>query len=113
MHELTITQSILDIILKKSQEVQASKVTLIKLVVGELTGYIFDSIEFYFESLSKDTIAEGAVIDFNSIPVKLRCRACSTIFDPRDTEWVCPECHGLSVEIIGGRELYINSMEVE
>jgi len=113
MHELQITQSVLDIVLRKSQEAQASKVTRINLVIGELAGFAPNCIEFYFDSLSKDTIAEGAVLDFQSIPVQLRCRVCSTTFDPRDTEWVCPGCHSQSIEIVGGKELYINSMEVE
>ena len=113
MHELQITQSVLDIVLRKSQEAQASKVTRINLVIGELAGFAPNCIEFYFDSLSKDTIAEGAVLDFQSIPVQLRCRVCSTTFGLKDDDWVCPKCHGSTVEIVGGRELYIESMEVE
>ena len=113
MHELPVTQSILDIISKKSQEVQASKVTQINVVIGELSGFVPDCIQFYFDSLSKETIAEGAALNFKSIPVQLRCRVCSTTFSPQDGQWTCPGCHSPSVEIIGGRELYLESIEVE
>lgn len=113
MHELPITQSVLDIVSKKSQEVQASRVTQVNLVIGELSGFVPDCIEFYFDSFSKDTVAEGATLSFKSIPVQLRCRVCSTAFNPQDGQWTCPGCQSSSVEIIGGRELYIESIEVE
>ncbi|PIU23537.1 MAG: hydrogenase maturation nickel metallochaperone HypA [Chloroflexi bacterium CG_4_10_14_0_8_um_filter_46_9] len=113
MHELSITQSIVDVISKKSQEGQVSRITQVNLVIGELSGFVPDCIKFYFDFLSKDTIAEGAVLNFQLIPARLRCRDCSTIFSPQGRDWTCPECHSLSLEIIGGRELYIESMEVE
>ena len=113
MHELSITQSIVDVISKKSQEGQVSRITQVNLVIGELSGFVPDCIKFYFDSLSKDTIAEGAVLNFQLIPARLRCRGCSITFSPQDSDWTCPECHSLSLEIIGGRELYIESMEVE
>ena len=113
MHELSITQSIVDVISKKSQEGQVSRITQVNLVIGELSGFVPDCIKFYFDFLSKDTIAEGAVLNFQLIPARLRCRDCSSTFSPRDGDWTCPECHSLSIEIIGGRELYIDNMEVE
>ena len=60
MHELGITENIMDIALDKAKEAQASKISRINLVVGELSGFVSDCIEFYFEFLSKDTIAQGA-----------------------------------------------------
>jgi len=113
MHEFGVTENIVKIALDKAGEAQASKITRINLVVGELSGFVPDSIQFYFDFLSKDTIAEKAALRFESPPAQLRCRNCSTVFHPKDSEWECPECHSQSVEIQGGRELYIESMEVE
>ena len=113
MHELGVTENIVNITLAKAGEAQANKVIQINLVVGELSGFVPDCIQFYFDSLSKDTIAQGAVLHFESVPAQLRCRDCSTIFPPQDTLWSCPECGGQSVEIFKGRELYIESVEVE
>ncbi len=113
MHELGVTENIVNIALTKAGEAQASKVIKINLVVGELAGFVPDCIQFYFDTLSKDTIAQGAVLHFESVPAELRCRDCSTIFQPQDTLWSCPECRGRSVEIFKGRELYIESLEVE
>jgi hydrogenase nickel incorporation protein HypA/HybF len=113
MHELGVTENIVNIALTKAGEAQANKVTQIKLVVGELSGFAPDCIQFYFDLLSKDTIAQGAVLHFESVPAQLRCRDCSAIFQAQDTLWACPKCQGRSVEISKGRELYIESMEVE
>jgi hydrogenase nickel incorporation protein HypA/HybF len=113
MHELGVTENIVNIALAKAGEVQASKVIQINLVIGELSGFVPDCIQFYFDSLSKDTIAQGAVLHFESVPTELRCRDCATSFQPQDTLWSCPECQSQSVEISQGRELYIESVEVE
>lgn len=113
MHELGITESIVNIAVDKAKEAQASKITKINLVVGELSGFVPDCIEFYFDFLSKDSIAEGAVLHFESSPAQFRCRSCSAVFRPQDTIWTCPKCQSQSVEITKGRELYIESIEAE
>jgi hydrogenase nickel incorporation protein HypA/HybF len=113
MHELGVTENIVNIASTKAGEAQANKVIKINLVVGELSGFVPDCIQFYFDSLSRDTVAQGAVLHFESVPAELRCRDCSTVFRPQDTLWSCPECGGRSIEIFKGRELYIESMEVE
>ena len=113
MHEFGITENIINIALAKAGEAQANKVIRINLVIGEMSGFVPDCIQFYFDSLSKDTITQGAVLHFESVPAQLRCRYCATIFSPQDTLWSCPKCRGQSVEISKGRELYMESMEVE
>ena len=113
MHELGITENIVSITLAKADEAQAGKVLKINLVVGELSGFVADCIRFYFDTLSKDTIAQGAALHFETVPAELRCRDCSTVFRPQDTLWSCPKCGSQGVEISKGRELYIESMEVE
>jgi hydrogenase nickel incorporation protein HypA/HybF len=113
MHELGITENIVNITLAKADEAQASKVLKINLVIGELSGFVADCIQFYFDTLSKDTIAQGAALHFETVPAQLRCRNCSAVFNPRDTLWSCPECGSQSVEIFKGRELFIESVEVE
>jgi hydrogenase nickel incorporation protein HypA/HybF len=113
MHELGVTENIVNITLAKADEAQASKVLKINLVVGDLSGFVPDCIQFYFDTLSKDTIARGAALHFETVPAELRCRNCSATFRPKDTIWCCPKCGSQSVEIFRGRELYIESVEVE
>jgi len=113
MHEFWVTENILDIALKEAEKAQARKITKINLVVGELTGFAPDCIEFYFDTMSKNTIAEKASLQFELTPAQLRCRDCSSVFEPKEGGWQCPKCHSQSVEITGGRDLYLASMEVD
>ncbi|OGO58925.1 MAG: hydrogenase maturation nickel metallochaperone HypA, partial [Chloroflexi bacterium RBG_19FT_COMBO_47_15] len=89
VHELAITQNILDIVLNEAKTAQASKVTKISLVIGELSGAVSDCVLFYFDFLKKGNAAEEATIDFRLVPVELRCRDCQTNFNPKDSAWIC------------------------
>jgi hydrogenase nickel incorporation protein HypA/HybF len=113
MHELAVTQNILSIALEKANGAQASRITQIDLVIGELSGFAPDCIQFYFDLISKDTIAERADLHFQLRAAQLRCRHCSAVFQPKNSEWRCLECQSESVEIIGGRDSYIESIQVE
>jgi len=113
VHELAITQNILDIVLNEAKTAQANKVTKISLVIGELSGVVGDCVLFYFDFLKKGNAAEGATIDFRLVPVELRCRDCQTNFNPKDSAWTCPNCQSTSLEVISGRECYVESIEVE
>ena len=113
MHELSITQSILSIALEKANAAEAKRISQINLVIGELSGIVDDCVEFYFELLSKDTIAAQASLSFHHPPTRLRCRNCATVFSPNNLDWACPGCHAQTVEIVSGRECYIESIEVD
>lgn len=112
MHEYGITESLLRIVEDKAKEAGVTNVTSIRVVVGALTGFVPDCIQFYYETMSKNTIAEGATLEFEELPVTLRCRECAQTFQPADREWKCPGCGAVAVDIQGGRELYIKEMEV-
>jgi hydrogenase nickel incorporation protein HypA/HybF len=113
MHEASITESMLSLALEKAKEAKADKITRINLVVGELSGVVPECIQFYFDVMSKKTIAEGAKLAFETKPTQVKCRKCQTVFTPDNHEWKCPECKETSVEIISGRECYMESIEVE
>ena len=113
MHELDITQNILDIVLKEAKTAQANKITKINLVIGELSGIVSDCVQFYFDFLKKGNAAEEATIDFKLVPTELRCRDCLANFNPKDSAWICPNCQSTSLEVISGREFYVESIEVD
>ena len=113
MHELSITQSIMSIALEKANAAHASKISRINLVIGELSGIVDECVQFYFDFLSKDTIAAEASLSFHRPLAQLRCRNCAAVFAPGNGNWACPGCQKQEVEIVGGRELYVESIEVE
>jgi hydrogenase nickel incorporation protein HypA/HybF len=113
MHELAITQSMLDLVLKQAEEAEAEKVGKINLVIGEMTGVVGRCVQFYFDFLSKGTPAEGAALNFKVIPTTARCRDCHEEFKLGEFDWTCPHCQSNNIEITGGKELFVESIEVE
>ncbi len=113
MHELAITQSLLDIALEQAKAAKAKKVNKINLVIGELSGVVADCVQFYFDFLKKGSIVEKASLAFELVPTQLKCRQCLITFSPKDFLWTCPDCHSQQVELIAGREFYMDSLEVE
>jgi hydrogenase nickel incorporation protein HypA/HybF len=113
MHEYSITESILSLALEKANAADASRITRINLVIGDLSGIVGECVQYYFDFLSKDTMAGGAELSFEIKPTQLRCRKCEKVYSPRDHDWTCPDCHEAGIEIISGRECYMESIEVE
>jgi len=113
MHEQSIVESILSLALENAGKAQANRILKINLVVGELSGVVDEAAEFYFNFLSRNTIAAEAQLSFTHIPMQLRCRSCNTVFTPEKMELNCPNCKAQQIEIIAGRELYIESLEVD
>ena len=113
MHEYSITESLLALALEKAGEAKASKITRINLILGELSGVVSECVQFYFDFLSKNTIAGGAELSFEMKPTRVRCHKCSNVFSPSDRDWSCPTCHETGIEIVAGRECYMESIEVE
>ncbi len=112
MHELAVTEDILRIVKEHAENAGASRVTDITIVVGDMSSFIDDSIQFYFDQLSPGTIAEGATLHFKRIQTRFRCRQCDAEFSPDRLDWRCPACGAMGGEVIAGKEFYVESIEV-
>lgn len=112
MHELTVTQRILDIALEAAGQEGNAKVGRINLIIGEMTGVVQECVRFYFDLISRGTVAEDAELAVRLAPITVRCRGCGETFLVRDAGWVCPHCRSTSVDVTGGRELIVESIEV-
>jgi hydrogenase nickel incorporation protein HypA/HybF len=112
MHELAITEEILRITVEHAEKAQAERVTDIRLVIGDLSSVVDDSVQFYFDFSSPGTVAEGAELHFRRVPARLRCRQCEQEFEPKSQDWHCPNCQTLGGDVIQGREFYLESIEV-
>jgi hydrogenase nickel incorporation protein HypA/HybF len=113
MHELSITENMLDIVLEQAKQAGAKKVSAINLVIGELSGYAEESVRFYFDLMSRNTPAQGATLNFKSSPAQGRCRKCAQDFSLAQPDWTCPKCGANDLEITSGKELFVESIEVE
>jgi hydrogenase nickel incorporation protein HypA/HybF len=113
MHELAVTQSVLDIALEQAKNFNINKIIGANLVIGEMSRIVDECVRFYFDFLSKDTIASGAILSFEKIPVKTHCRDCDATSTWSGLDWRCPGCQGYNIEVIAGCELYGESIGVE
>ena len=114
MHELPVTQSILDIALKHAQKADARRITDLHIVMGELSKLVDESIQFYWDIIAKDTIAEGAKLHFRIIPTEFQCMACFEKYHPDDTDsFQCPNCGSVGVKIVAGEEFSLEAIDVE
>lgn len=113
MHEMAVTRSMLDLVLEEAAKSGGGRVTMINIVLGEMSGVVDRCVLFYFDYMSKDTPAEGAELSFRKVANQARCRQCGNTFSPRDIFWSCDKCHSIEIEVTAGNELYIESIEVE
>ncbi|MFV9567951.1 hydrogenase maturation nickel metallochaperone HypA [Thermoanaerobacter mathranii] len=113
MHELSVTQSLVDMVLEEAQKREIKKVTKVTIVIGELAGLESESIQFYFGVLSENTVAEGAELVFKKIKAQFKCGQCGNIFERVNFTFNCPVCGSTGVLVDKGKEFYIESIEVE
>ena len=113
MHELPVTESILEVTLRHAKAHNAKKVTDIYLVLGAWSTIIDDSIQFHWDILSEGTLAVGARLHFERIPVELFCLDCAQTYTPTAKELVCPNCESTRVRLKKGDEFSIDSIEIE
>jgi hydrogenase nickel incorporation protein HypA/HybF len=115
MHELAVTESILRVALRYANEAKAEKIIRIHLRIGSLSDVSDEWLQRYFDFLSKDSIAEKAVLSIEHVPAMFRCEDCgeSFPFDLRKMSNIeCPACRGSKVTLISGREFFIKNIEV-
>lgn len=113
MHELAITQAMIGLVKEHAEKVKAAKVGRINLVIGEMTGFVGESVQFYFDQMSVGTVMEGAELTFKRVPTTGRCRDCKHEFEIKEMDWVCPSCRGNNIQLVGGTELFVESIEVD
>lgn len=113
MHEMPVTQSVLEIALRHAESADASRITDIYLVIGQLSSFVDDAIQFYWDIISEGTIAQGATLHFERIPAQARCDNCGAEYRLEGMDFTCPGCGGVAVTIVAGKEFYVDSINVE
>jgi len=113
MHELSVTESLLKIAVGHAEKADARRVTDLHIVIGDLASMVDESIQFYWDIIARDTIAEGATLHFRRVPAELQCNTCGEKYHPTDKELVCPKCGGVGAKIIAGEEFALESLDVE
>jgi hydrogenase nickel incorporation protein HypA/HybF len=112
MHELGIVQSTLDCAVKSARASGATRIHILRMRVGVLTGIVPETLTFAFEVARQGTMAEEAVLEIESVPVSCWCADCQKEFSSPDLLYECPQCHQASYQLRKGRELEIVSIEI-
>jgi hydrogenase nickel incorporation protein HypA/HybF len=113
MHELSVTQGIMQIVEAEAKKNNVNRVLSIKLMVGQLSGVMPQLIQDYFELVAEGTVVQGAKLIIERVPASIECSECGEISPIDRMKLRCPKCDGIEVKIVTGKEFYIDSMEVE
>lgn len=108
MHELAITQSIVDAVVESTGD---ARVRLVRLRIGQLSGVFPDAVRFCFELVAAETSMADAQLEISEPIGQAHCRGCDVTFETSDPIVLCA-CGSADVEVIGGRELRVTSVEV-
>ena len=113
MHEASVTEALVKLVLESAAKEGAKKVSAINLVVGETTGYMKESLDFYFRIFSKGSILEGAALNVDYVKAKIKCPACGLLFERKRFSFDCPQCGAQGVMTSFGNEFYIDTIDIE
>ncbi len=113
MHELSVTESVLKIACEHAKKAHATAVTDIYLVIGRLSSIVDESVQFYWDFISKDTLCEHAKLHFRREPAILLCMACQNQYELAEELTPCPKCGSAQVQVVSGDEFNLESIEIE
>jgi hydrogenase nickel incorporation protein HypA/HybF len=114
MHEYGICQNIVTIACEELKKIEQQNVRLLKMrvKVGKLHALVNENLKMAYSILTKDTALEGSELELIIIPVEAECKECGYRNRIKENLFVCSRCDSGSLEIIKGKELYIENLEV-
>lgn len=114
MHEVALVQALLD---EVEEQVRGSglrgQVRRVAVVIGVLSGVVPEAFQFAFEVLSPDVLGDGCALTIHKSPAFCDCQDCGVSSPIHELQYRCPNCGGTSIRLRGGRELLLESLEVE
>ncbi|MGC1390765.1 MAG: hydrogenase maturation nickel metallochaperone HypA [Bacteroidales bacterium] len=113
MHELRIAEDLSAIVLDTALDKNLSKVIKVNIIFGQLIQIVPDIFEFAFRETVRNSVAEGAELEIEIVPVMMKCLNCGNDFQVKENLFSCNICHSTDLEIIQGKELFIKSIEGE
>jgi len=112
MHEMSLVQNIIDIVEQEMIRHQVENLKAIHLSVGRMSAVVPEQLTLCFEILTSKTKLAGTALNINLVPLTYRCRHCDQEFTSEGITSQCPSCGAEDPEMIFGRELKIDSIEV-
>jgi hydrogenase nickel incorporation protein HypA/HybF len=114
MHELSIVASVVDSVTESLEAYPGARVEEVRLRVGALAGVVVDSLEFCWEIATEGTALEGSRLVVKTVPVVMHCEPCDADVEMQGLQsFRCPRCGEPCSDLRQGRELEIDSIEIE
>jgi hydrogenase nickel incorporation protein HypA/HybF len=111
MHELSLSGAIVNTVEKHAA---GRPVSVVSMRIGALRQVVPDTLEFYFGFVARDTVCEGARLEQELVPARLRCAGCEDEWELDLPVFMCPRCGpAANVEVASGNEFEVESIEVE
>jgi hydrogenase nickel incorporation protein HypA/HybF len=112
MHELSIAESILEIVRTNVPPEEQYSVKSVKLKVGKLAGVVADSLDFCFTAITQETPFKGVVLDIELIPFVVKCKGCGASSESEAGVVLCPACGSAETDVVSGTELQVIEIEL-
>jgi len=113
MHEFSIMQGVFKLLEDIAVENNLIKINKVMLKIGKLRQVFPDFFQFAFENISQDTMASGAELIIEEIPITMRCQLCKQKFAVERSTYICPACEATKLDLLTGKEVLIASVEGE
>ena len=113
MHELGIMTGVVESVQEVARANKATSVNVVRMSVGSMTEAMPDSLQFAFEILVEGTILQNASLEINIIQPKSQCLDCNNQFDHDRFSIACPNCKSINTKLIAGKELHVQSIEID
>jgi len=113
MHELSVTENVMEIALNHATKAGASRVTIVNLTIGQLSSIVDDSVQFYWDLITENTLCEGSKLVFTRIPARFHCAVCDFEYGLSSDSAVCPNCGSILNKVVSGEEFFVDSIEIE
>ena len=113
MHEMSIAQSILDIVHEEMQRHQVIRLEAINIAVGKLSAIVPSSLTFCYNILVDGTDMQGVHLNIRVVPIRYQCFDCGHTFESDEMTFTCPNCGADQPMITGGKDMTIENIVVE
>jgi hydrogenase nickel incorporation protein HypA/HybF len=113
MHEWSIADNLVKLVVKAVEREGLVSVSRVVIQVGVLRQVIPESLDMAFSFLAGETSVAGAALEIEMVPLKARCRDCGVEISEGEFVFICPACGGFDLDILSGKELYIDYIEGE
>ncbi|MBI3947362.1 MAG: hydrogenase maturation nickel metallochaperone HypA [Armatimonadetes bacterium] len=113
MHEAHLAQDLVEVAVAEAEKQGAKRIRRVRFRVGRKYQVVPEALEIGFRMAAEGTIAAGATLDVEQVPLAGKCRRCGARAESDEPILVCEACGGTDVAVLQGNEMVLASLDVE